>query len=324
MAHAQRSAPHPGSRSRRTKRSVSFAMFVAGLLALPRPGGADEVYLRGGGRLSGVVVDRNASSVVVDVGPGQVTVAASQVERIVAGTPALALFRERSFRLSPTDVNGWLQLGLWARDHDLLTQSRQAFEHVLSLDPGNAVANREVGHVQVDGQWMSRDESYRARGYVYFEGTWVTPQERAEALSERAAEAQARNAQIEAEARAREAEARARVAEAEARRAEAESAVPVEGIPLGVAYGYGSVPYGMYGPVIAGSYIGPYPAAGRPFHHGRPFDGTSGGPGRGGAPHCGPRPTTPHRSATSGAPPPAAPAPVPARGGFAGVVPNHR
>src|SRR5437870_2852600 len=93
---AMTAPPQPSA----TKRSVSFAMFVAGLLALPRPGGADEVYLRGGGRLSGVVVDRNASSVVVDVGPGQVTVAASQVERIVAGTPALALFRERSFRLS--------------------------------------------------------------------------------------------------------------------------------------------------------------------------------------------------------------------------------
>ena len=29
----------------------------------------------------------------------------------------------------------------------------------------------------MDGRWMSQEESYRARGYVSFEGEWMTPAE---------------------------------------------------------------------------------------------------------------------------------------------------
>lgn len=269
------------------------AAIVLGLLALPVAASADEIYLRGGGRLIGVVVERRAESVVVEVGPGLVTVPASHVERIVEGTPAFVIYRDRSSRLSPTDVNGWLQLALWARDHDLLTQSHQAFDHVLAIDPGNPIAHRDLGHVLFDGRWMSAEEGYRARGYVYFEGSWVTPQEQAAMLSERAAEAQAHQAEMEAAARAREAEARARVAEAEARRAEAEAYSPTGGIPLGMAYGYGGMAYGYggtpygYSPVIAGAYIGPYPDFVRPFRNGRPFDGVRRGPGYAPGPRCG-------------------------------------
>ncbi len=230
------------------------AAIVVGALALPLVAGADEVYLRSGGRLSGVVVERRADGIVVDVGPGRVTLPASLVTRVVEGTPGFALFRERAARLSGADVHGWLALGAWARDHDLLTQSTQAFEHVLAIDPGNAVAHRELGHVVVDGRWMTSDEGYRARGYVHFEGGWVLPEERAAMLAERAAMAQARQAEIEAEARAREADARARVAEAEARRAEA-TAGPTEGIPLAMTYG--TAPYGgAYGPMLIGGYAG--------------------------------------------------------------------
>src|SRR5882762_10430548 len=104
------------------------AAIVFGALALPLVAGADEVYLRSGGRLSGVVVERRAEGIVVDVGPGRVTLPASLVTRVVEGTPAFALFRERAARLPDADVHGWLALGAWARDHDLLTQSTRSEE----------------------------------------------------------------------------------------------------------------------------------------------------------------------------------------------------
>jgi hypothetical protein len=266
------------------------AAIVVGALALPLVAGADEVYLRSGGRLSGVVVERRPDGIVVDVGPGRVTLPASLVTRVVEGTPAFALFRERAARLSDADVHGWLALGAWARDHDLLTQSTQAFEHVLAIDPGNAIAHREMGHVVVDGRWMTADEGYRTRGYVHFEGSWVLPEERAAMLAERVAIAQARQAEIEAEARAREAEARARAAEADARRAEA-AAAPTDGIPLAMTYG--AAPYGVYGGVVIGGYggYGGYgSSSGHGHRNGQGHQGPSCAPGR--APGATP---TPHR-----------------------------
>jgi hypothetical protein len=276
------------------------AAIVLCALALPLAASADEVYLRSGGRLSGVVVERRADGIVIDVGPGRVTLPAALVTRVVEGTPAFAVFRERSGRLADADVMGWLALGAWARDRDLSTQSAQAFEHVLAIDPGNPVAHRELGHVVVEGRWMTPAEGYRARGYVYFEGSWVMPEERAAMLAERAAAAQARQSELEAQARVREAEARARAAEAEARRAEA-AVAPSQGIPLAMAYGgypYGGYPYG-YGPVL----IGGYGAVGR-FRSGG--NGWLGGQGHLHGPGCGPGHTP---GMTSPPLPPPAPAP---------------
>jgi len=293
------------------------AAILVGLLALPLAAGADELYLQSGGRLSGVVVEQRPDAIVIDVGAGRVTLPASLVTRVVGGTPAFAVFRERADRLADADVRGWLALGAWARDHELLTQSRQAFEHVLAVDPGNVVAHREMGHVVVEGRWMTAEEGYRARGYVSFEGSWVTPEERAGLIAERAAETQARQAEMEAEARIREADARARAAEAEARRAETAYA-PTEGIPLGT---YGAGPYGTYGPVVVyGAYggFGLGASGGRHGHGHVNHQGPSCAPGRPGGGTAPPAPP-PQQAAPSRAPAPVPAAPVSRSGGGVGL-----
>ncbi len=95
--------------------------------------------------------------------------------------------------------------------------------------PNDPRANEALGNVRMDGRWVSEDESYRARGYVKFEGDWITPAEHEAILRERAAEADRDRERHAAEARVREAEARAEEAEARAREAESQQ---VEGIPL--------------------------------------------------------------------------------------------
>jgi hypothetical protein len=103
-----------------------------------------------------------------------------------------------------------------------------------------------VGNVLMDGRWVSEDDSYRARGYVHFEGEWMTPAEQEAILRERAAEESRDRERRESERRVREAEARAEEAEARAREAESQ---PVEGIPLW--YGWAPGPaYWPSGPVI--------------------------------------------------------------------------
>jgi len=212
------------------------------VLLLPAVSRADDVYLKGGGKVSGRVVQRTATSVEVDVGAGKVTVPADRVERIEERRSALDDYYDRAGRLAATDAGGWLALGRWASDQGLSSQAREAYTRVLAVAPNDPEANSALGRVSVDGRWVTEEESYRARGYVELDGDWMTPAERDAILRERAATEAADRRQVESEARVRDAEARAREAEARAAEAEAAAAEPAqEGIPLWWGWGPGPV-----------------------------------------------------------------------------------
>jgi hypothetical protein len=194
---------------------------VVSLALLPTVAGADQVFTRSGGQLNGEIVERRADSIVVDIGGGTIELPVSYIERIVPGPSPLASYRQKAERVAPDDAAGWVDLGQWARQQDLPTQASEAFLRAVSLDPDNATARQALGHVKVRGEWMSREEGYRERGLVAFEGRWMTPDEREALVAERTAAAEQVQAEAEMLARVRESEARAREAEAQARLAEA-------------------------------------------------------------------------------------------------------
>lgn len=204
--------------------------------------GADEVLLKGGGKVSGRILSRTDQAIEVDVGAGTVTIPMTSVVRIDAKRSPLDDYYERAGQLRDDDVAGWLRLGSWASSQGLGTQARTAFEHVTAVDPENADAHQALGHVRLEGRWVTQEESYRARGYVQFDGEWMTPAQQSAILAERTATQQAEIDRLDAERRAQEAEARA--ADAEARAREAETAVP------------GNAGYPLYW----GGYWGPGPA----------------------------------------------------------------
>lgn len=210
----------------------------AAALALAAAASADEVVLKTGGRISGVVVERTAERVVIETGPGRVTLPMTRVDRVVAAPSALAGYRERAARVAPTDALGWAELARWAEDRELTTQARDAWQRVLELEPGHPQANAALGRVQVDGRWLASDDAYRAQGFVQYEGRWVTPVEHEALLRERAADEAERHERNAAQARVREAEARAAEAEARAREAEAAQQPSDEGLPYWW-WGYG-------------------------------------------------------------------------------------
>ena len=220
-----------GTRTRTIFR-VSGVVLGSALLAAP-PASADEVILRGGGRVSGVIVERTGDAVVIETGPGRVSVAMRRVERIVEGRSALQAFQERASSLAPGDVAGWAALARWAAERELVTPSREAWQRVLAADPSHPEANAALGRVQLGGAWVSAEEGYRARGYVPYEGRWVSPAEHEALVRERQADEASDMARREADLRVREAEARAREAEARAREAEAPAQAEGDsGIPL--------------------------------------------------------------------------------------------
>jgi hypothetical protein len=244
------------------------------VLALPLTAAADEVLLRGGGRVVGVVVEESSERVVLETGPGRVAVGRASVLSVKRSSSDLAEWSERGRLLSDTDAAGWLALGLWAREHGLETQTRAALERVVALDPTNVVAHAGLGHVIEAGRYMTVEEAHHSRGDVFYQGEWMSRAERSDRQREEAAERVALRARIEAEARAREAEARAREAEAAAQAAASASSSISDGLPWGWGGGWGYSPM-CYGTTtgtscIGGSYAPPY----RPHvdHRGRTFE----------------------------------------------------
>jgi hypothetical protein len=201
---------------------------------------ADEVYLKGGGRVSGRIVQRTETTVEVEVGVGKVAVRMSQVERIVEGSSSLDVYDDRARALGANDRAGWAALGRWASDQGLSAQSREAYRRVLAIDPSDAEANRALGRVQVDGRWVAEEESYRARGFVQFEGEWMAPAEQ-QAIQQQRSQADADRARAQSDARARQAEARAQEAEDRAKTAEAARREAEQGLPLWWGWGPGPV-----------------------------------------------------------------------------------
>ncbi len=197
---------------------------------------ADEIFLRGGGHVTGRIVEQNTRTVTIEAAPGLVTLPMSRVEKIVESRSPLEAWRERADSLAASDVAGWAALARWAQQNQLLTQAREAWQRVLAVSPHDADANLALSRVSVEGRWMSEQEAYRAQGYVQFEGEWISPAEHERRLRERASDEASAQEQREAEVRVREAEARAREAEARAREAEArarEAEIPAEaGIPI--------------------------------------------------------------------------------------------
>ena len=219
-------------------RALAYGLALA---TLPLLAGADEIYLKSGGQLSGRILNRTATTVEIDVGGGQIGVEMSTVLRIEEGRSNLHEYQDRAGRIAPGDVEAWIALADWATRAGLGAQATEAYHRALHASPGDPRANAGVGNVQVGGRWVSEDEGYRAQGYVRFEGEWLTPVEHEAILKSRAlevqedrvrqAEEQARQAQVRAE------EAEARLAEKQA----AEAAAQPQGLPLWYGWGVGPV-----------------------------------------------------------------------------------
>ena len=152
---------------------MKWSIVVLALVAPPLV--ADEVHLKGGGRLTGEIVEQTAENITVDIGAGRMTVKMSTVVRIDKSASPLQEYRTRAAALADQDVEGWRELARWASNQGLGTQAREAYTHVTAVVPDDAEANRGLGLVQQDGRWMTEEESYLARGFVKFEGEWMNP-----------------------------------------------------------------------------------------------------------------------------------------------------
>ena len=210
-------------------RSACLSVVVGGLLAAPAL--ADVVHLKKGGRVEGAIVSEDRNGVTLDVSMGRITIPMQSVLRVEKKTSALSEFRRRLDALDTLDLRAHIELARFATDQALRGEAKAAWARVLDLDPGNAEAHRQLGHVVMDGVYMDEDQANRARGLVHFDGRWMTPEEQASLLREREMRALDERRIAESRRRERDAETRAERAEAEAARERA-AAQRTTGFPV--------------------------------------------------------------------------------------------
>lgn len=148
---------------------------------------ADDVYLRGGGQITGEIIEQSEDSVTVDIGGGTLTARMSSVVRIEKGDSPLKEYRTRAENIQAGDAEAWRELAQWATSETLSSQASKAYSEVVAILPDDEQANRALGRVQLDGKWVSEEDGYRAQGYIEFEGHWMTPGERQAILEHRVA-----------------------------------------------------------------------------------------------------------------------------------------
>jgi hypothetical protein len=226
---------------------VRWQVVVLALAAAPAaPLLGDEVFLKGGGKVTGEIVKETEEKVTVDIGAGNLSVQRSSVVRIERSASPLQKYRAQAASLAPEDVEGWRKLGHWAAGQGLATQAREAYTKVKAIMPNDPEANRALGLVLLDGHWVTEKESFTARGFVQFEGEWMMPAERQAIVEERRASEEADRQALDAQIQADQAE---RAAQEEQEAAERDIWTgPLDQLPASGDYGY-PVYYG-YGPAV--------------------------------------------------------------------------
>ncbi|MBI3269192.1 MAG: hypothetical protein HYZ53_09220 [Planctomycetes bacterium] len=197
------------------------------LLAMALPAGADIVVLRSGGSLEGIVTQAG-DEVTVELTLGRVTVPRRDVAQVIPSRTPLREFRQREAALRSGDAQALFELGVWAEQADLPVQAKKAFQHALVIDPDHAGARARLGFERgADGRWLSEDDSRRARGFVKYEGEWVSKEEaglRQALAQQKSLEARARAEEARAEAERKAAERAEAIAEARMRALESQYA----------------------------------------------------------------------------------------------------
>lgn len=161
---------------------------VAAMILLAASGGAEHaraevVRLTNGGELEATVrYDSELASdgevELVLAGGGSIVLPRAQIARVEStGVTQDDYFQKASY-FADSAQEQW-KLAQWCKGQGLQLPFERHAARVLELEPDFAPARQALGYQNRGGRWVSREEILRERGYVRYEGRWVTMQQAA-------------------------------------------------------------------------------------------------------------------------------------------------
>jgi hypothetical protein len=252
-------------------RTRSLPLLLLGsLIAVPAL--ADDVYLVNGRKFEGVIAETAGSQVRIQMQGGVLSLPREQVLRVDQGDSNLAEYLRRKdlLKKSPTTrAADWLELSRWAHARELDQAARESALAAAALDPkldGLGPVLRGYGYVldpQLD-RWIPYADSMRRRGLVQVNGQWISREEHAALIRAQEEEAARRYAARQEAARAAREDRLAALAELSVVRQMTQPAPPAP-----YPYSPYGAPYYGYGTVIVTPGFGGGGGHHRPPHHGQ-------------------------------------------------------
>jgi len=160
---------------------------------------ADLIVLRGGGQVEGKVLPVPASKSASAPAPAKSKSKESKEDRVevllLKSKTPLVLRKEQILEIipkaSPLDAylvkrekaaataKAQFELGEWCESKGLDDLAKVHYEAAIKDDNTLVAAHQKLGHVEHDGQWLSRDELRKVQGLTRHKGRWVTEDEKA-------------------------------------------------------------------------------------------------------------------------------------------------
>ena len=152
---------------------------------------ADDVYLKSGGVFENVVAVVSEEQVRVLLPIGEMVLPAAQVLRVEVADSPFAQYlvrRDRLLREAATAAEEWLELARWSRVQGLDRGHREAALHAADLAPnleGLAPVMRGLDYTFEPElvRWLPHADAMHRRGLVQLDGEWLDRDERARRLA---------------------------------------------------------------------------------------------------------------------------------------------
>jgi hypothetical protein len=144
---------------------------LAILLSLASGAFADEVVLRNGSVLNGLVREEG-DRVIVEMDFGTMSFKKIDVRSITRGQDPMTEYDAKL--KAATDIKGMVEVAAWAREKGLGTRATDLYRKILTLDSDQPDARKALGYEKVNGQWLAGDDLMVARGFVKVNGKWLT------------------------------------------------------------------------------------------------------------------------------------------------------
>lgn len=150
------------------------------ILPLALPAAADEVLLKNGAILTGVVRE-DGDKVVLELDFGTMTFSKGEVRSVKKTGDSIKEYEQKL--AAATDAKSYYEVAMWAREKGLTSRGNDLLRKVLSLDPDHEGARKALGFQKIDGKWLEGDELMMARGFLKYDGRWL-PKDTVEKIQE--------------------------------------------------------------------------------------------------------------------------------------------
>ncbi len=139
----------------------------------------DEITLKSGGKIEGIVKE-DGEIIRVETYAGLISFQRSEVVSIDRSKPAkIQIYYEKCNAIKESkNAEDFYQLAKWVKENNLMKFHKELLEKTIEFNTDHEFARRQLGYELYKGKWHTKQEIMMDKGFVLFDGTWMTESEK--------------------------------------------------------------------------------------------------------------------------------------------------